>query len=378
MSTPSVLPAGARLLHVGPHKTGTTALQSAFDLARADLGPQGVHYASRSRHDARAARYVTDRMVAGRDPARAEQAWRAVVGTLTAAGPERRVFSSEFLSDATDEQIARIVGDLGTDELWVAITLRPLARILSSQYQQGLQRQSPHTFDAWLRMVLADDVSAPEPREFWNRHRHDALARRWAAHVGAERVLVVVLDSRDHAFLPHTFEQLLGLRAETLAGQDARENRSLTADEAELLRRFNTGYAELGLPPDHYVRLFRHLKDHLKEREPAPGEAPLVTPDWAIERANAVAAEMAATIRDLGATVYGDLDSISATPLGGVAATPEPPAAIDAAVAGWFGAGLALAAERLTAREVAAPSRPTPAEVAAPVRGLRARLSRRG
>lgn len=376
MPTPPALPAGARLLHVGPHKTGTTALQSAFDLARADLGPQGVRYVSRSRHDARAARYVTDRMVAGRDPARAERAWRAVVRELTAASDERRVFSSEFLSDATDEQIARIVREVGTEDLWVAITLRPLARILSSQYQQGLQRQSPHTYDAWLRMVLAEDVSAPEPREFWTRHRHDALVRRWADHVGADHVVVVVLDPRDHAFLPHTFEQLLGLAPETLAGRDAKENRSLTADEAELLRRFNIDFASLGLGPDHYVRLFRHLKDHLKEREPAPTEAPLVTPDWAIERANAVAAEMAEAIRGLGAAVHGDLDSISTTRLAGVTATAEPPANVDAAVAAWFGAGLALAAERLAS--LAPPAAEPAAAAPPPARGLRGRLSRRG
>lgn len=379
MSSPSPLPAGARLLHVGPHKTGTTALQSAFHLARKAAAEQGVRYLSRSQHDARAARYVTDRMVAGRDPARAEKAWRSVVEGLTAPGPERRVFSSEFLSDATDEQVARIVGEVGAEDLWVVVTLRPLARILSSQYQQGLQRQSRHTYDAWLRMVLADDVSDPEPREFWNRHRHDALARRWSGHVGAERVIVVVLDPRDHTFLPHTFEQLLGLSRETLAGQDARENRSLTADEAEVLRRFNGSYADLGLQPDHYVRLFRHLKDHLKERAPGPGEAPLVTPDWAVERANAIGAAMAAAIRDLGVPVYGDLDSISATRPSGVDATPEPPAAIDAGVAAWFGAGLALAAERLVAQSPAAPPPAAPEPTAAvPTGGLRGRLSRRG
>ncbi len=316
-----------------------------------------MRYVSRSRHDAKAARYVTGRMVAGRDPVRAERAWGAVVGDLTADSDERRVFSSEFLSDASDEQIARVVADVGVADLWVAVTLRPLARILSSQYQQGLQRQSPHRYDDWLRMVLADDTSAPEPREFWTRHRHDELVRRWAAHVGADRVVVVVLDSADHRFLPHTFERLLGLRPETLAGQDARENRSLTADEAELLRRFNVDFAALGLGPDHYVRLFRHLKDHVKEREPAPGEPGLVTPDWAVARANAIGREMAEAIRALGVPVYGDLDAIAATGLAGVASTPEPPAAIDAGVAAWFGAGLALAAERL-ARTTAPPPEP--------------------
>ena len=36
------LEAGARLLHIGPHKTGTTAIQGAFDLARGRLAEHGV------------------------------------------------------------------------------------------------------------------------------------------------------------------------------------------------------------------------------------------------------------------------------------------------------------------------------------------------
>ncbi|WP_436699032.1 hypothetical protein [Nocardioides sp. BYT-33-1] len=371
MSAQSALPAGARLLHVGPHKTGTTALQSAFHQARAELARQGVRYVSRSRHDAKAARYVTGRPVPGRDPLRAERAWHDVVGALTAAGAERRVFSSEFLSDASDAQIARIVEEVGSEDLWVAVTLRPLARILSSQYQQGLQRQSTYGYDAWLRVVLTD-VTAPEPREFWTRHRHDELVRRWVEQLGPDRVHVVVLDARDHDFLPHTFEHLLGLSAETLAGQDAKENRSLTADEAELLRRFNEDYVALGLGPEHYVRLFRHLKDHLKARVPAAGEAGLVTPDWAIRQANDIGRAMADRIRSLGVPVHGDLDSIAATRVAGVATTPEPPAAVDAGVAAWFAAGLASAADRLAV----GPSRPDAPAPDAPARGRRGLLGR--
>ncbi|TNM36250.1 hypothetical protein FHP29_18965 [Nocardioides albidus] len=373
-SSPAALPSGARLLHIGPHKTGTTALQSAFHQARDELAEQGVRYLSRSQHDARAARWVTERMVAGRDPVKAESTWRRVVGDLVAPSTERRIFSSELLSDATDEQIARIVGEVGTDDLWIAITMRPLARILSSQYQQSLQRGSIHRYDDWLTMMLADDTSAPEPQEFWRRHGNDELVRRWAARVGADRVVVVVLDSRDHAFLPHTFEHLLGLRPDTLAGKDAQENRSLTAGEAELLRLFNADFAALGLGPAHYARVLRHLRPHLQDRAPRPDEATLATPDWAVLRANEVAAAMAARIRDLGPQVYGDLASLSAAPTAGVPATPPPPADVPADVAAWFSAGLALAADRLA-------SAPGPAEGAPgtrPGRGLRSRLSRRG
>src|SRR4051812_3165340 len=38
------LPDGARLLHIGPPKTGTTALQVAMSRVRDEMLAQGVHY----------------------------------------------------------------------------------------------------------------------------------------------------------------------------------------------------------------------------------------------------------------------------------------------------------------------------------------------
>jgi hypothetical protein len=43
------LRAGARLLHIGPHKTGSTAVQGAFHLARERLAAQGVVYPGQGR-----------------------------------------------------------------------------------------------------------------------------------------------------------------------------------------------------------------------------------------------------------------------------------------------------------------------------------------
>ena len=41
----SAIPEGGRLIHIGPHKTGTTTLQWALHHAREALHEQGVHYA---------------------------------------------------------------------------------------------------------------------------------------------------------------------------------------------------------------------------------------------------------------------------------------------------------------------------------------------
>ena len=43
-----LLEPGTRLLHIGPHKTGTTAIQGALHLARGRLAAAGVVYPGRA------------------------------------------------------------------------------------------------------------------------------------------------------------------------------------------------------------------------------------------------------------------------------------------------------------------------------------------
>ena len=145
------LPEGARVVHIGPHKTGSTALQSALHQAREDLGNQGVRYASVGRHDARPIRWVTDRMTAGMQGDAQRPKWDRVLRRLTPEAGGRTVFSSEFLSDASDDQIARIADDMDAESTWIVVTVRPLAKILPSQYQQYLQRGSRFTYETGWR-----------------------------------------------------------------------------------------------------------------------------------------------------------------------------------------------------------------------------------
>lgn len=43
-------PDGSVILHIGPHKTGTTTLQAAFHQNREPLEAQGVHYVGSRAH----------------------------------------------------------------------------------------------------------------------------------------------------------------------------------------------------------------------------------------------------------------------------------------------------------------------------------------
>jgi hypothetical protein len=107
MQTPTriqPLPENTILLHVGFHKTGTTALQSAFAAARPGLSASGVRYPGPFTSHHRAAMAVTGRRWGwtGQGGRRAPtRYWN----DLVRAGREHRgrlVISSEALSLADD------------------------------------------------------------------------------------------------------------------------------------------------------------------------------------------------------------------------------------------------------------------------------------
>ncbi|MGW2698915.1 hypothetical protein [Streptomyces sp. NPDC001340] len=121
------------------------------------------------------------------------------------------MISSEFFADAADDgTITRIVEQLGGDRVHVPVTLRPLARIMPSQWQQYVQNGLRMGYEDWLEhMLRKPPYEKPNP-SFWQRHRHDRLVERWARIAGPERVTVVVVDDRDRGGLMRTFETLLG------------------------------------------------------------------------------------------------------------------------------------------------------------------------
>jgi hypothetical protein len=173
------LPAGTRLVHIGPPKTGTTSLQGAFHSARGSLLDQGVRYAGRARHS-RYAVYAALRRPAYRHLAAPPPLarWQALVDEIEQAPEARVILSSEVLTDGDLAAVERVVRDLDPRRVHVVVTLRPLARILASQWQQEVRGGQRTAFDRWLAEVF--DGRSRTARHFWHRHRHDRLIARWA------------------------------------------------------------------------------------------------------------------------------------------------------------------------------------------------------
>ncbi|MEU6590972.1 hypothetical protein ABZ923_17425 [Streptomyces sp. NPDC046881] len=355
------LPAGTRLLHIGPHKTGTTAVQGALFAARERLPAYGVAFPAHTRHPMEAALAACARPPMMGDTRPTGRHWTRLLEQVRATGGSTSVISSEFFADAPDDgTIARIVEQLGGDRVHVLVTLRPLVRIMPSQWQQYVQNGLRMGYADWLEhMLRKPPYEKPNP-SFWQRHRHDRLVERWARATGPERVTVVVVDDRDRGGLMRTFEALLGLPENLLQPVPDATNRSLTLAETEMLRHLNVEFRGNGLPDELYSRLVRNgAVPHMKNTcSPTPRDVKIPTPRWAVDAAAALGAEAAERITALGVRVLGDPALLSAVPERperpdgpDQQGSEEPGIAPEAAARALYGA-LAAAASAAPARDV--------------------------
>ncbi len=334
-----VVPEGTRLLHIGPHKTATTALQAALWFARDDLLLQGVRHAGRSRNPSTAVRAVTRRGSGYSDRPPAIRHWHALVREIRGSREPRLVVSSEFLATASPDVIRRIVDELDPRRVQIVVTVRPLARIIPSFWQQDVQGGSVESLDAWIQSLLTGRKARPDAG-FWWLQRHDRLIERWVEAVGPERVTAVVVDDRDHGFVLRAFEGLLGVRDDTLRPVHDLANRSLTADEAEAIRAFNIAFRGAGgSRAVHAVVMRLGAAQQMKRREPSPEEPRVLLPSWALEPVARISNEIADGVVASGVRIIGDPGLLRAVPDAGEIAPGSAPG-IPPSVAAMMAVGI--------------------------------------
>jgi hypothetical protein len=327
---------GGRLVHIGFDKTGTTALQSAFHFDRARLRELGVVYPGTERYHKSAGIAITQARGNTGGPPVSMADWKALVAEVKAARSARVFVSSEWLCRANDAQARRVVRGLGGKRVHVVATLRPLAKILPSAWQQYVKDGYTGGYEDWLRATLADPNPGPPTPWFWIRHRHDVVLARWAAVAGAANVTAIVVDSRDHDLLFRQFESLLGLPADTLVARSGgASNASLTWPEAELVRSVNRYFQDQSLSEGLYFAAVRRgiLPRLASARAALRQPVPIETPAWALERAAEIGATAASAIQASGIRVVGDLDSLGESHADDHEPNPGPAPDPDVAVA---------------------------------------------
>lgn len=336
-----LLPDGSRLVHIGPHKTGSTAIQVALN----SLGPRLLE------HDAA---YVTTggtyrprkagwaMGVRGRPSGSTKppmKHWKRFVEAVAAAEAARVCVSNEDFGRATPRQVMRVVEDLGGERVHVLAVARRLDRYLPSQWQERVKAGDERPYETWLRVVL--DTDSPDPdwdrRNVWYSHDVRALVDRWVEVVGPDRFTLVVADEADHSQLPRTFESMLGLPTGFVVPDPSRSNRGLSWAETELLRSTNEILEERGCPrPQRRPLLVRGVLHDMQAR-PLPGgpkSPPL--PDWAADRIRELSDRRVDDVRALaarGVHVIGDPDLLLMPPDTAVATPPLSPPPLDLEIA---------------------------------------------
>jgi hypothetical protein len=342
-----LLPSGTRIVHIGPHKTGTSGLQAALFVARARLERQGVYYASEGRHAMTAVLAGMNLPNAWGDDKEPPPRWKweRLLRKVRDSKADRVVISSEFFSDGKPDAIRKVIDELDPTRVHVVVTLRPLAKIIPSQWQQWVQNQVATPLDGWIRELL-DKPGGNAGTTFWRRHRHDRLIATWAEVVGTDRVTAVALDDGDHDMVLRVFERLTGLTEGTLAPVTSYTNRSMTLPEIEVIRAFNKAYKAENLSRKVYTRVVRFGATALMEsRVPSPDEPRIELPAWSLEPIGKIQREIIEGIRSAGVRVVGDLDGLDYLPPArvdfGGPVTVSPEVAATAAMGVLIASGLA-------------------------------------
>ncbi|MFP5283870.1 MAG: hypothetical protein ACLGIF_10520, partial [Actinomycetes bacterium] len=238
------------------------------------------------------------------------------------ADQHRRVLvSNEFIAGWDESVAQRFLDELGP-RTHVVVTVRSVASLLPSLWQQYVKTGYTEHFESFLSRVLADRPDPGTLLRGFDRHDQGGAVVRWAQVAGPERVTVVVADKSEPLRVPAAFEALLDLSGGELAPVSHRGfevNRSLTLQEAALLLRVNQILAPYEVDEDDLVRILRRgaTARVLDECTPDVHQGALALPAWALDRAGEVGTAYADVIARSGVRVIGDLAELRRAPSGG-------------------------------------------------------------
>jgi len=298
------------LLHIGPPKTGSTAIQRALHRSRPALAEHGVLYpGTRMRAQSAGAAVLGIGSPVGRDEPRIER-WNALVEEIRRSDLPRACLSQEPFARADDAAIARILDGLGAERTHVLYVARRLDKLVPSHWQERVKAWNELSFEDFLHLVLEDPESGPGHR-LWAPQDVGAVVDRWAARAGRENVTVLVSDERDRNLIPRTFETMLGLPEGMLVPPPDRSNTSLSFTEAEAIRRLNQMARENGWSPREYWKVMqRGVVPALAGRDRSADVRIEGLPHWALEQVADRADRQVKQIEESGVCVIGDPDQL--------------------------------------------------------------------
>ena len=317
------------ILHVGFHKSGTTALQESFFAQRKELETRGVLYPSvgwQAHH--RIAWALARKRWGWKDrggKTTPYSTWTRMLWRIKLSKANKVVLSSEFLSELPPEKMQLLKKQVQGRQVKVLFTLRPLVKLLGSSYQQYLKYGLKEDYVTWLHSVLDVPGQSKLNPSFWKRNMHGDVVARWAQVFGTENVAVIIVDEQKPELLFDSVNNYLELPSGFVKPQPTGSNRSLSLEEMTLLLEINKRFPKERSWPEYLTFIRNGYVRELTDKIPVKaGKEKLPTPSWAIEAGNKIATQSKLKLQELNAKVYGDLESLdSAKALEGEPKYPE-------------------------------------------------------
>ena len=303
-------------IHVGFHKTGTTAIQESLHSHRDELNKLGLIYATKHRKAnhrqawALSERYWGWKNRGGKKTPASE--WIKQVKSLK-SNKSNSILSSEFFSELNDAKLNRMASDLRDFQVEVIFTIRPLSKMLASSYQQYLKYGIKASYDEWLLDIFQNAPKSKLTPTFWKRHRHEVVIARWAKVFGNQNVHLVVVDESEPEFLFDSFNQILQLPAGTLSEVvNSGTNRSLNYSEISLLLAINRAFPKDRNWADYEAFIREGSIRRLTNQADLAGLGEkLLTPQWAVDESQKITLNSINEINALGIRIYGDVNQMA-------------------------------------------------------------------
>jgi hypothetical protein len=227
-------------VHIGPAKTGTTYLQDVLWRNRALLADQGMRFPGpgpiahfHAALDLRGIKF------GGHDNPGVAGAWDRLVAAVCEES-SAAVVTHEILAGADIAEIARVARDFEGRRVHVVYGARDLARQLPAVWQESLKNRRWRRFGTFLSRVLRPGAEeASGPRGFWRAQDTVATLARWSTIADTVRVVTVPQSGAPPDTLWRRFATAIDVDPDGFDLDVARSNASLSARDAELLRRLN-------------------------------------------------------------------------------------------------------------------------------------------
>ena len=302
-------------IHVGFHKTGTTAIQESLFVNSKALKVLGTTYAKTGKRNAHKAAWALSGKTwgwkdrGGRKTPISE--WQKLLRKIKSRKTQV-IVSSEFFSELSDEHLSKLALDLKGMDVHIIFTIRPFSKMLSSSYQQYLKYGLKASYEEWLRDIFAVPNKSKLSPTFWKRHNHAKVIDRWQRTFGSQNIHLIVVDENEPDHLYRAFEEVLKLPKQTLnVVNSAGSNRSLSYAEISLLLAINRAFPASRIWPDYelFIRhgAFRYITDEIKLTEL---DERLLTPQWALDISKELSKKSVREIEALNINIHGDLQKL--------------------------------------------------------------------